>query len=70
MMGVCCVIGGLTTLILYWIINKLNKNSVNRFLYLIILLLCLMSIGLTVPTVLRIINKDGWGGMTSVTFHC
>lgn len=70
MMGVCLTIGGVSTLLLYQLMKRMNQVSVNRLLYCIILALCLMSIALTVPTILGILDKDGWAGMTSITFKC
>lgn len=55
MLGVCLVIGGVATLILYQVIQRINQVYVNRFLFAIILILCLMSVGLSVPTVLGIL---------------
>lgn len=59
-MGVCLTIGGAATVALSHLISKLDKTSVNKFLLGIILVLCLMSIVLTVPTGLRIYDADGW----------
>lgn len=53
-LGVCLVIGGCATLGLFHVISKLDKIAVNKFLLGIILVLCLMSIFLTIPTGLRI----------------
>ena len=44
--------------------------KVNRFLILVILGLCVMSILLTIPTVFRILDAEGWEGMTRIAFHC
>ena len=70
MLGVCLVIGGIATLILYQVIQRINQVYVNRFLFTIILVLCLMSVGLSVPTVLGILKRDGWSGLTSIDFIC
>lgn len=59
-MGVCLTIGGAATFALFYLISKLDKTAVNKFLLGIILVLCLMSIVLTVPTGLRIYEADGW----------
>ena len=68
MLGVCLVIGGIATIFLYRIVEKLNQLYVNRFLYSIITVLCLMSIGLVAPTVMHILNKEGWDGLISIDF--
>lgn len=70
MMSICCVVGGLTTLLLYRLTQRLNPASVSRFLYLIILCLSLMSIVLTVPTAVGIVDREGWAGMMSIDFKC
>lgn len=57
MMGVCSVIGGAITVCLYQILKRLDQLKVNRFLIVIILCLCMMSLGLTGPTVKRILDK-------------
>ena len=68
MLGVCLVIGGLGTFFLYRLIERLNQTYVNRFIYSIIAVLCLMSIGLVGPTVMHILNREGWDGLTSIEF--
>ena len=70
MMGVCLVVGGLATIVLYAILQRLNKVYVNRLLFSIITALCLMSIGLTAPTVMNILDRQGWAGLTDITFKC
>jgi uncharacterized membrane protein YfcA len=57
MLSVCLSVGGITTMVLYQILKRLNQVYVNRFLFSIIVVLCLMSIGLSVPTVLNILDK-------------
>lgn len=66
--AVCLVIGGIGTVFLYMIVEKLNQLYANRFLYSIIAVLCLMSIGLVGPTVIHILNREGWDGLMSIDF--
>lgn len=70
MLCVCLVIGGVTTVILYNIISRLNQAYVNRFILIILTVLCLMSIGLVAPTVINILNREGWSGLSSIDFKC
>jgi hypothetical protein len=67
---VCCAIGGVATLVLYYVISRMNKLSVDKVMMGIILFLCLMSIFLTIPTALRIYDDSGWQGLTSIQFTC
>ena len=69
-LGVCCVIGGMATIALHQLFKRYDQFVVNKILIAIILFLCVMSIVLTVPTVLRILDADGWEGLTKIAFHC
>jgi hypothetical protein len=69
-LGVCCVVGGAATLGLFQLFKRFNQVKVNVFLIVIILFLCLMSIFLTIPTVLKILSVDGWEGLTKIAFKC
>ena len=62
--------GGIATLVLFNFLKKFDQIKVNKLLIIIILILCLMSIFLTIPTVLRILKVDGWEGMTKIEFDC
>ena len=64
------MLGGAATLLLFHIIGKLDKLSVNKFMISVILSLCLLSLFLTIPTGLQIYRDDGWAGLTSIKFHC
>jgi uncharacterized membrane protein YfcA len=70
MLSTCLVVGGVSTIILYQIVQRMNQVYVNRLVFSVILFLCLMSIGLSIPTVFSIYNKDGWSGLTSIDFKC
>jgi multisubunit Na+/H+ antiporter MnhB subunit len=70
MLGVCLVIGGSITVILYQITKRLNQQKVSRFLISVIIGLCSMNIGLIAPTIKGVIDKDGWAGMTKISFKC
>jgi predicted PurR-regulated permease PerM len=70
MLGVCFVIGGVLTTGLYQIIKRLNQEKVSRFLISIVIFLCLMNIGLIGPTIKDLYDKDGWEGMTKISFKC
>jgi hypothetical protein len=63
-------VGGIATLVLFNFLKKFDQIKVNKLLIIIILILCLMSIFLTIPTVLRILKVDGWEGMTKIEFDC
>lgn len=64
------MLGGSATLLLFYLISKVNKLTVNKILVSIVVALCLMSIFLTIPTGLRIYDDDGWDGLTRIKFHC
>ena len=69
-MGINLVLGGVATLALTHILQKFNQITVSKVLISIILGLCLMSIVLVIPSVFRILQADGWPGMTSIKFNC
>jgi predicted ABC-type exoprotein transport system permease subunit len=69
-MGVCFVIGGAGTIFLYSQLKKMNETKVKRFLLMIVICLVLMSIALTGPTIKGIVDKEGWAGMTKISFNC
>jgi hypothetical protein len=56
MMAVCCLIGGSVTILFYQMLKGFNQVKVNQFLFVIILCLCIMSIGLTGPTIKTIVD--------------
>lgn len=59
-LGICLVLGGVATFILFYIIGKLDKILVNKFMIIVILALCVLSLFLTIPTGLQIYRTDGW----------
>ncbi len=60
----------MATIALHRLFKRYDQFVVNKILIAIILFLCAMSIILTVPTVLRILDADGWEGLTKIAFHC
>jgi hypothetical protein len=64
------VLGGLATVALLTYLKRLNQVVVSKVLIGITLGLCVMSIVLVIPTVLRILDAEGWPGMTSIKFNC
>lgn len=69
-LGVNLVLGGIATISLTHVLHKFNQITVSKVLISIIMGLCIMSVLLVIPSVFRILQADGWDGMTSIKFHC
>lgn len=68
--GVNCLLGGAATFGLMHYLKRFDQLAVSKVLIGIILGLCVMSVVLVVPTTIRILQGEGWDGMTSIKFHC
>lgn len=68
--GLCAVGGGIFTIILYRVLKLASPKTVSIFLYAVIMVLCLMSVALTIVTVAETVSAQGWDSLLGIKFHC